>query len=297
MEERPLPVTTRADVLRKLDEIPALPMAATAVLRLAEDPRTGIGEIMKAIEYDPGLTSDILRLANTAYFAGPRKIASLRDAGVLFGTQRIVELVLASSIFPITQKPLVGYDLPAGELTRHAMALAIGAECIAEMLDRPAPTHTFTSALLADIGKVILGTFLAVDAAPILSLALERNLSFEVAEREILGIDHAEAGAALLDQWNLPSGIIEVVRWHHNPEELTGDRYVVDLVNVAMHLTVGCGIGVGIDGLNYRPCQSSVDRLGLDQLQLEQATCDMLVAFRDIELQLPGHRDGADDGV
>ena len=290
-------MTSRDDVLRKLDEIPALPMATTEVLRLAEDPRIGIGEIMKAIEYDPGLTSDILRLANTAYFAGPRKIDSLRDAGVLFGTQRIVELVLASSIFPITQHPLAGYDLPAGELPRHAMALAIGAECIAELLDRPAPGHTFTSALLADIGKVILGTFLAVDTTPILALALERNLSFEVAEREILGIDHAEAGAALLDRWNLPSNIIEVVRWHHNPEEITGDRYVVDIVNVAIHLTVGCGIGVGIDGLNYRPSTSSVDRLGLDHVQLEQATCDMLVSFREIEHQLPGQREVTDKGV
>lgn len=290
-------MTSRDDVLRKLDEIPALPMAATEVLRLAEDPRMGIGEIMKAIEYDPGLTTDILRLANTAYFAGPRKIASLRDAGVLFGTQRIVELVLASSIFPITQQPLAGYDLPAGELTRHAMALAIGAECIADLLDRPAPTHTFTSALLADIGKIVLGTFLAVDTAPILALAQDRCLSFEVAEREILGIDHAEVGAALLDRWSIPSNIVEVVRWHHMPEQVTGDRYVVDLVNVAIHLSIGCGIGVGIDGLNYRPSMSAVDRLGLDHLQLEQATCNMLVSFREIEHQLPGYREGADHGV
>lgn len=290
-------MTSRDDVLRQLDEIPALPMAATEVLRLAEDPGMGIGEIMKAIEYDPGLTSDILHLANTAYFAGPRKIATLRDAGVLFGTQRIVELVLASSLFPITKHPLAGYDLPAGELTRHAMALAIGAECISELLDRPAPNHTFTSALLADIGKVVLGTFLAIDPAPILTLANERSLSFEVAEREVLGIDHAEVGAALLDRWNLPSHIVEVVRWHHNPEQIAGDRYVVDVVNVAIHLTIGCGIGVGIDGLNYRPCTSSVDRLGLDHLQLEQATCNMLVSFRDIEHQLPGYREGAGNGL
>ena len=285
-------MSIRELVLERIPEIPALPVAATQVLGLAQNPESGIGEIMAAIEYDPGLTSDILRLANTAYFAGPRKIATLRDAGVLFGSQRIVELVLASAVFPITKHPLEGYDLPAGQLIKHSMAVAIASEGLARLLKRPAPNHTFTAALLADIGKIVLGTFLKVDAEPIVRLAHEEELSFEVAERQILGIDHAEVGATLLKTWNLPDNVIDVVRWHHEPNQLEGDRYVVDLVHISNHLSAGCGLGIGVDGLSYRPEPDTITRLGVDHLTLEQATCDMVTELVQMQHQLPGNSEG-----
>ncbi len=282
-------MSIRDQVLERIPEIPALPVAAAQVLSLAQNPESGIGEIMAAVEHDPGLTSDVLRLANTAYFAGPRQIATLREAGVLFGTQRVVELVLASAVFPITKHPLEGYDLPAGQLIKHSMAVAIASEGLAVLLKRPAPSHTFTAALLADIGKIVLGTFLNVDAAPIAELAQDEQISFEVAERRILGIDHAEVGAVLLKTWNLPDNVVDVVRWHHDPNQLEGDRYVVDLVHTATHLSVGCGLGIGVDGLNYRPEPEASARLGLDHQILERATCAMVAELIQMQHSLPGN--------
>ncbi len=286
-------MSIRDQVLERIPEIPSLPVAATQVLRLAQDSDSGIGEIMAAIEFDPGLTSDILRLANSAFFAGPRQVSTLREAGVLFGTQRIVELVLASSVFPIAKHPLEGYDLPAGELVKHSMAVAIAADKLAALLKRPAPNHTFTAALLADIGKIVLGTFLKVDAEPIFKLAMEEKISFEVAEKKILGIDHAEVGATLLQEWNLPENVIDVVRWHHEPNQLDGDKYVVDLVHVAVQISVSCGLGIGLDGLNYCASPEAISRLGLNNSLLEQATCNMVADLTQMQHLLPGNPEGS----
>jgi putative nucleotidyltransferase with HDIG domain len=274
-------------VIQRIPDIPALPAAATRVLHLLQDPDVGVGTIMEAIEYDPVLTTEILRLANTAYFAGPRTVGTLRDAGVLFGTERILQLVLATSVFPIARQPLLGYDLPAGQLIRHSMAVAIGAEQMASLCGRPAPDHTFTAGLLSDIGKIVLGSFLEVDARPIVQLASGEGLSFEVAERQVLGIDHAEVGALLLEAWNVPRNIIDVVRWHHEPDRFPGDPYVVDLVHAAIHLSVGFGLGGGIDGLNYKPSELALSRLKADHVMLERAACNMLVGLAQIQHQLP----------
>lgn len=274
-------------VIKRIPEIPALPAAATRVLHLLQDPDVGVGTIMEAIEYDPVLTTEILRLANTAYFAGPRTVGTLRDAGVLFGTERILQLVLATSIFPIARQPLLGYDLSAGQLIRHSMAVAIGAEQMAALCGRPAPDHTFTAGLLSDIGKIVLGSFLEVDAQPIVQLAGGEGLSFEVAERQVLGIDHAEVGALLLEAWNVPRNIIDVVRWHHEPDRFPGDPYVVDLVHAAIHLSVGFGLGGGIDGLNYKPSELALSRLKADHVMLERAACNMLIGLAQIQHQLP----------
>ncbi len=58
-------------------------------------------------------------------------------------------------------------------------------------------------------------------------------MSFEVAERLVLGIDHTEVGAALLADWNLPEHIVDIVRWHHQPENCPKDPVVVSLVHAA----------------------------------------------------------------
>lgn len=280
-------MSIRDEVMNRIADIPALPAASAEVLRLARDPEIGVGDLMEVIEFDPVLTTEILRLANTAYFAGPRTVASLRDAGVLFGTQRILQLVLASSVFPIARKPLKGYDLPAGQLIRHSMAVAIGAEQLALVCGPSAPSHTFTAGLLSDLGKIILGTFLEVDAGPVVRLATEQHLSFEVAEREVLGIDHAEAGALLLTAWNVPETIVDVVRWHHEPDRAEFEQYPVDLVHVASHLSAGFGLGGGVDGLNYRPNAHALARLKVDHVMLERAACNMLIGLAQVQHQLP----------
>lgn len=290
-------MSIRDKVLAAIPDIPALPAAATQVLRLVQDPDSGISEIMEAIEFDPALTAEILRLANTAYFAGPRTIATLRDAGVLLGSQRILQLVMASSVLPIARQPVRGYDLPGGQLARQSMAMAIGSERLAGLAGKIPPKHTFTSGLLADLGKLVLGTFLEVDARPIIDLAFQEKVSFEVAERTVLGIDHAEVGAALLEAWNVPDEVIQVVRWHHDPNQIEGDPLAADLVHTASFLCASCGIGAGVDGLNYRPCADSLERLGVSNELLERAACDMLVALDEIKHELPGSPEGDSDGL
>lgn len=275
-------MSRRDEILAAIPEIPGLPAAAARVLALLQNPESGIAEVMREVESDPGLTADVLRLANSAYFAGPRSIGSLREAGVLMGLNRLGQLILASAIFPMAKRPIRGYDLPSGTLLRHVVGTAIGAEELAGLLKLRAPSHTFTAALLADIGKIVLGTFIAVDPEPIRRMAMREAVSFEVAERRVLGIDHAEAGAALLAAWNLPASVVSVVRHHHSPDDFEGDRIVVDLVHVADHLAIECGLGAGIDGLNYRPAAGAIARLGLSRRLAERASARIVAELESV---------------
>ncbi len=286
-------MSRREEILAAVPSIPALPTAAAKVLQLLQDDNSSMGDIMGAIEYDPGLTSDVLRLANSAFFAGPRKIGSLPEAGVLFGTARIQQLVLASAVFPLASKPLKGYDLPPGELLDNLIGVAVGAEELGRTLSEKPPAHAFTAGLLHGVGKIVLGTFVEVDALPILELAHEEGLPFDEAERRILGIDHAEVGAELLRHWQLPGDIEDAVRWQYRPDNLEGDKLLVDLVHVAVHLSISCGLGIGIDGLNYRPSPSVVERLHLKTKIAEQVTCKMLTELQAIRTQHPVGKEGS----
>ena len=275
-------MSRRDEVLSKVQTIPALPTAAGRIVLLLRDPEVAIAEVIRTIEYDPSLTTNVLRLANSAYFAGPRTIASLRDAVVRLGFNRIFQLVITSAILPVARQAVKGYDLPPGKLLEHSIGVAIGAEELGTQLRLKPPPETFTAGLLHDLGKVILGTFLEVDAAPIIELAYQQQISFERAEAMVLDIDHAEAGAALLEWWSLPTTIVQVVRWHHQPESYEGDTVIIDLVHAADHLSLTAGTAAGVDGLNYHPSQEVMARLCLNATIEDTVVCRMLEGIESL---------------
>ncbi|MFM1919312.1 MAG: hypothetical protein RLZZ303_946 [Candidatus Hydrogenedentota bacterium] len=275
----------RDEILRNVAETPKLPAAVTRVLALVNDPDSSIPDVMAAVETDPGLTAETLRIANSAYFAGPRKIASLRDAGVLLGLNRIMQLVLAAAVFPIGARPVPGYDLEEGALVDGMLAVAVGAEVLARELKKLPPSHAFTAGLLHDIGKLAMGNVVARCRQEIRDCAMVEGISYEQAERMLLGIDRAEAGAAMLRAWNLPDNVVIAVRWHLQPEQVEQEPFVVDLVHVSRMLATQCGLGLGEDGLQYTPSETSRQRLGLTEEIEDRATARMVEAFREIRAQ------------
>jgi len=278
-------MSIRDSVLEKVTSIPSMPTAANTVVGLLKDPDVDINTLMRAIEFDQGLTSNVLRLANSAYFAGPRTIGSLRDAIVRLGMNRIFQLVIMSAIVPVARHEIRGYDIPPGKLLEHSIAVAIGAEEIAQQLNLKAPYFTFTAGLLHDLGKIVLGTFLEVDIQRVVNLAYAGEATFEDAEAEVLGIDHAETGALLLQAWNLPESIVDAVMYHHRPEDFRGDSLVVDLVHLADSMALSNGLGRGFDGLNYKPNEQVLQRRKLEDESSEAIVARMLEGideFRDL---------------
>lgn len=278
-------MSARDKILSLLKNVPALPLVATRVLQRLQDPDGDLLGLTRMIEYDAGLTTNILRMVNSAYFGSPRSIDSIHEAIIRLGTQRLSEIIISSAVGPLIQAPIKGYDLPMGDLWIHSAAVAIGARELAMALKIQEPNYLFTAALLHDVGKIVLGNFAEIDARPILDLVNREQIPFEAAEQQVLDIDHAEVGACLLELWNLPPWIVDVARWHHHPDGLQGDRSAVDLVHFADILCLMCGIGAGIDGLNYQPSVEAVSRLGISVHISEAVIVKILsgvVALRDM---------------
>ncbi len=259
----------REEILSRLDTAPALPGSAVRVMAMLQDPEVEVKGLLEVLEFDPGLTANLLRWANSAYFSGPQRVASVRDAVVRLGMKRMAQLVMTSVTASIIDKPVTGYDLPPGGLLLHSIAVAIGTQELARVLDVAPPPHAFTAGLLHDIGKMILGSFVEVNGVAITEYSKVNQVPFDAAEREVLGIDHAEVGAALLTRWNLPETIVSVVRWHHEPAKFEGDPLALDLVQVANVLGREGGLATGPDGLQYRPDETALKRLKVKPMTLE----------------------------
>ena len=272
----------RDEIIVKIAEMPAMPAASIDLIDVIHDPDVTVDQLVGVMEHDQGLTANILRWANSVYFGGRHEVYSVRNAIVRLGLDHMKLVVIASIAAPMVRQKIEGYDLPPDSLLEHSIAAAIGTREIAGELGIEAPSYAFTAGLLHDIGKIVLGTFVKVDSKPMMRVVQEEDITFDEAERRILGIDHAEVGALLLEGWKIPQSIVDVVRWHHEPGGFEGDSIVIDLVHVACYLSTRCGLGVGIDGMHYWLDESAEARIKIRPKQYEALTGRIMTGLSEV---------------
>ena len=136
----------------------------------------------------------------------------------------------------------------------------------------------FTVGLLHDIGKLVLSQALTADLQAEIRKHIEHDkLSRAEAEKAVLGTDHGEVGALLLQGWHLPEDVVEAVANHHQPILKPRPRLsvVTHLANCLAHLS---GSAPGWDGYAVRISNDVVTCLEITPEQLEQ----MVVNVRDL---------------
>jgi putative nucleotidyltransferase with HDIG domain len=274
-------------ITAEVKTFPGMPAAAVKLLALMDSPEVTSQAIETILRRDPALTANLLKLANSAYLGLPAKVGSIRQALMLLGFKRLMQMVIATCTSTIMDRPVPGYDLSAGELWRHSIAVSVAAEGLVRELGIQASDEIFTAALLHDIGKLVLGQFVREDYRK-LELALEQGLSFETAESIVLGTDHAEIGAQVLAKWSFPQEIVNAVRFHHAPERTDVASAMLDVVHVANMLCLMIGIGVGREGLHYAPSAAVTERLGIKPQHLEKVASQTLQWANDLEGALKG---------
>lgn len=201
-----------------------------------------------------------LHLVNSGYFGLPRSAKSICHAHELMGGDRMAQAALAAWACDFLSPPLPGYDLPAGDLWRHALGVSIASEHLAETVKADGTTSVFTAGIFHDVGKRVLGTYVA-EAADAIEQKTEDGISFEAAEAAVLGIDHAALGSRILSAWDFPPDLIEAVRWSHAPDGLEPPSLLADLLHVSNVLCLTIGIGMGKEGLKYKASPAATRRL------------------------------------
>ena len=267
---------------------PGMPGTAVKLLGLIDDPAMRVSQIEEILRHDPGLTANVLRLANSAYFGIPSKVGSIRQAVILLGLKRLIQMVIAACVSAIMDKSVPGYDLPPGELWRHSIAASVAAEGLVKVLEVDAAEEIFTAALLHDVGKLVLGDFVK-DEFKQIETAVSQGISFEMAEKIVLGTNHADVGARILTKWLLPLEIVNAVQFHHAPEASEQHSSMLDIVHVANFISMMIGIGIGRDGLQHEPSAEVTERLGLKPAHLEKVASQTMEWVKEFsEVLNPG---------
>ena len=264
-------MTNIEDIIGAIDTLKPIPPVAVQIMALAEDENSSMSDISDLIIHDPSITASLLKICNSAYFGLARKVDSVRDAITLLGLDQIVELVLLNSTAENFKDEPDGYGLGEGELWQHAVLSAHVAKMLAKNHGVARKEHLiFTAALLKDIGKLIMGRYVAFSYEKINILVGSKGYSFNEAEKEVIGMNHEEIGALLGEKWRFGKKLIYIIRNHHMSEEACRDDAETALVYLADIVCMMMGFGTGVDGLAYRFYGDVLNRMNLNDHDLQK---------------------------
>lgn len=203
----------------RIDQLPTLPTVLPRVLSLLERSDTDTEALAKAIEPDLALTAKVLTVANSAYYGFSRTISTLERAVPLLGLNTIRSLAISMAV--INTLPSQGHGAPGFDrqkLWTHSLAVANCLEHLGKVTGFETP-YLFTIGLLHDVGIIILDQFFPrLFAEALAELAGGNQPTLPAAETRVVGFDHGEVGALLLQRWKFPEVITVPIRYHHRDD-------------------------------------------------------------------------------
>jgi len=271
-EKKPIKKDIPDEIIMKVSSFPSMPRAGIKLRTLLAKEDVSTDEIEGIVRQDPGLATNVLRLANSAFFGLPQKVGSLKHAVTLLGLKRFSQIAVSASMSKTMNKAVEGYGLSPGELWLHSIAVSNTAEAIAKYKKFDETNDVFTPALLHDIGKLVLGEFVEEEVQKIKSIT-ENGVPLDIAENMVLGTDHAEIGALILARWSIPVDIVNAVRWHHNPERNKNSTAKSDMVYLSNLMCELHGDSDSDDGQFSTPSSIVLERLGI-KIEQYEAFCE-----------------------
>ena len=206
-------------LLQSLESLPTLPVIVYELTDLINDPMSSTNEIEKVMINDQSMTTKVLRLVNSAYYAIPGGVTSVSRAIAYLGFDTVNQLVLGSAII----EALKCEDNELFKLEpfwQHSVGVAIASETIAKHINLTKQTDIFTSGLVHDMGKIALANIAPEILTTSCKIAQAASISMDEAEKQMGAPQHTEVGALLAKRWKLPGVIENVVRHHHQPDSL-----------------------------------------------------------------------------
>lgn len=216
-------------ILESVTSIPLLPLPQVLVrfLALAEDDRTSIRDLADVAALDPAFVSRLLTISASPPFSRTTTPISLEKSMEALGLPLLRILASCLSVQGLQLQPFyeLNFDYPG--FWCHSLRVAALAKSLAEAIGYRDPEEAYLSALLHDIGRLLLVGGMAEfgDTFPALS-----------------GQEKAELGARLVDSWQFPSFMSDAVLFHDFPvEQIRSADLLCRIVWIAHNLSGRAG--------------------------------------------------------
>lgn len=215
-------------LISRINELPRIESVLQELLEMVNRESIDFGDLAHKMAMDQVLLARVLRMANSAQFGGVKGVSNINDAIVRIGIGAIRNLISSSilaSTFPKIETLNVK-DYWAGTFEVATIASTIAKDI---KLD---PNEAFSTGILHNIGELMIHT-LEPEKAVIISHRISSGENPAQVQRELLGVDAQQLGAALAESWMFPNQLVDAIANVNHPAKAVESKRLACLMYLA----------------------------------------------------------------
>lgn len=205
--------------IKKVGDLPLFSATVNRIRQISSDPDSNAMVLSKEITKDVGLTTTLLKLANSPYYNRGNKISVISRGIVLLGYETIMNLSLTLKLIESFQ-----HEHPSNKLSRllvNAFQAASFAKDLALRGGVKNIEEIYTCTLLHLVGEISVAYFLTDKYQQLMTTKQQSPDISEDLEREILGVTMTQIGQCLARNWEFPDTVVRTME-HYNPAKQQG---------------------------------------------------------------------------
>ncbi len=211
-----------AQLIAEADDLPSLPVVTQKIIQLTFDPEKALSDVAKLVSSDAALSLRFLKIVNSSYYGFSKEIKDINQAVSILGILAIRNIAITLSlfdVFPIKHSP------EYSNLFKQALTTAVAADFISQIGKNRTHPDVFLSALLINVGAMLLMRYLPNKYNKILYAAHEYGIEELAMERMVLNSDRVQIGLAVCKRWNLPRVICNSIKHAYNISDVDESNY------------------------------------------------------------------------
>lgn len=223
-------------ILKEVQDIAVLPQVVFKIMEGTASTDTSAATLEQSIQIDPGFSAKVLAMANSAYYALPKKVISIKEALAFLGFKTVRTIAVNAGVFDLFVGKNDRESLRRRAWWRHSLDTASCSKWLAGHFKPLNPEEAYTAGLIHLIGKTILDRS-NPELYTTVMLAVEQGVPDRVAESHFFGCDHVEVSEGVCRQWGLPEDLVSAVAYGDPlPSDAPTHRACVALAHAMAHM-------------------------------------------------------------
>ena len=249
LEKRNAMTKSVASTLRQrvagIENTPSIPTIFLPLLDLLNMPpeRVKLDEVVKLVSYDNTIAAQCLRVASSPLFGLAKSPETIRAAVISLGLRKVETILLTCCLG--NAFPTANWPLDPTVFWKHSLGCAMVCRKFSEKLGDGDGDKAYMAGLLHDIGFIVNCMAFPKEFALATAQASQEQIPLAQAEQATMGFNHCESGRALAEKWHLSEDMIQVIAYHHAPEQSKLARSLIALVHLSDLLCRMRGMGYG----------------------------------------------------
>ncbi|TWU02165.1 HDOD domain-containing protein [Stieleria varia] len=260
-------------------QIPPFSATASQILAEINSPDVQVSQLIKLIECEPTIGSQVLRMANSPVYGCRREISTIGHAIVILGFRTVAQQAIAAATGVVFNSANDECGDARRQTYRESLSVATTGRVLSHHLRIANPDEAFLSGVMHDIGKLVLFQH----AGSTYTEMLSEHPDGRTSDREIahFGVSHPGLGKACGLKWGLPYTINKAIETHHDSVcEL--DSPLSQVVVMANYVARRWQIGFGLEA--EIPVHADIEeRIGdVDAASIRDEIADQFAAVEEI---------------